>query len=320
MPCPQMQQLYNPADVDHALQQAISHRLQSLGDYVARPGKDFTRNRRIPIDVLIDTIITMGGDSIREEIKQNLSRKERRNLDKKLDKKSKKSEKSKKSKKSEEMPPSTSAFVQQRQKLSYTFFEDLLNDFISITNSYSRTYKGRRILASDGSDIYLPPNPKETDYFIQNGENNQPYCLMHLDGLYEVLTKAYVAASTQGKRKADEKEVAIGLMKKCPIDNALLTGDRGYESFNFLANLQERKWEYLLRAKDVRSNGIASGLKLPDSKEFDVDIELNLTNKLTNEVKKLIAENPNSYKHISGRKFDFLPDTSRKHDPLCMKY
>lgn len=66
------------------------------------------------------------------------------------------------------------------------------------------------------------------------------------------------------------------------IENALVIADRGYESYNNLAHLQERGWFYLIRIKDGRT-GIASSLNVPDSNEFDLEISMNITRSLTNE-------------------------------------
>ena len=50
--------------------------------------------------------------------------------------------------------------------------------------------------------------------------------------------------------------------------------DRGYESFNNIAHLQEKEWNFIIRAKE--SYGMISNLQLPNSEEFDVDTTLTL--------------------------------------------
>ena len=234
----------------------------------------------------------------------------------KAERKAKKAKKAKE-KRERRIGATPSAFVQQRLKLLPSFFEDAFMEFVSLTQSCSYTYRKLRILAVDGSDVYILANPKEKDYYIKKKDDSSPYNLIHLDALYDILTGVYVAASTRGKRKADEKRVAIELMIKCEIENVLLTADRGYESYNFIAHIIERGWKFLIRGKDVLSNGIAAGLILPDTEEFDVDIDLLLTNKSTNDAKQLEKDNPNGFKCINGKKFDFLPNTSRKKDPMC---
>lgn len=52
--------------------------------------------------------------------------------------------------------------------------------------------------------------------------------------------------------------------------------DRGYESFNTLAHLIRKKMKFVIRMKDINSNGILSSYDLPDS-EFDTYIRTTLT-------------------------------------------
>ena len=74
--------------------------------------------------------------------------------------------------------------------------------------------------------------------------------------------------------------------------------DRGYESYNNLAHIQEKGWNFLIRIKDGTA-GIASGLALPATDEFDVPFHLKLTNKQSNEVKELLKDK-NHYRHITN--------------------
>ena len=69
---------------------------------------------------------------------------------------------------------------------------------------------------------------------------------------------------------------------------------------------------YLIRVKDVTSNGIASKLTmLPESDEFDEWVNLTLTKKQTNEVKA----NPQKYRIIMKKTpFDYLVLHSNKNE------
>lgn len=51
--------------------------------------------------------------------------------------------------------------------------------------------------------------------------------------------------------------------------------DRGYKSFNNIAHLQEKEWNFIIRTKE--SYAMISNLQLPNSEEFDVDTTLTLT-------------------------------------------
>jgi hypothetical protein len=90
-----------------------------------------------------------------------------------------------------------------------------------------------------------------------------------------------------------------------PLSKArpLITADRGYESYNHFAHMERKGWNYVIRVKDLESNGILSSLHLPSSGEFDIDVHLTLTKKQTQEVKA----HPEIYKFVPSTSiFDFL--------------
>jgi len=61
----------------------------------------------------------------------------------------------------------------------------------------------------------------------------------------------------------------------------LFIADRGYENYNIFAHVQENGMFYLIRAKDITSNGIVSSLKnhLPDDQEsFDTSVSIACVN------------------------------------------
>ena len=94
-----------------------------------------------------------------------------------------------------------------------------------------------------------------------------------------------------------------------------MIADRGYESYNNMAHVQEKGWYFLIRIKDGLNNGIKSGFDLPSDDEFDIPIALNLTRKQTNAIKILLKDR-NHYRYIAhSTPFDFLPAKSQKSDP-----
>ncbi len=106
------------------------------------------------------------------------------------------------------------------------------------------------------------------------------------------------------------------MVDRSTLKNVLVIANRGYEGFNLMAHIQEKGWCFLIRIQDVlNSKGIAADLDLPESDEFDLFVDLHLTTKQTNAVKKL-SENKNQYRILAnGRDFDYLPATNRKYDP-----
>ena len=134
--------------------------------------------------------------------------------------------------------------------------------------------------------------------------------------MYDLLQHTYLDADLCGENVANERGTLCTMVDRSPLDIALLIADRGYESYNLMAHIQEKGWFFLIRVKDAGiGNGMSAGLELPATEEFDLFVDLLLTTKTTNDVKALL-NNKNRYRHISpGHTFDYLPKKNRKHDP-----
>lgn len=100
-------------------------------------------------------------------------------------------------------------------------------------------------------------------------------------------------------------------------DAPLIIADRGYESFNALAHIQEKGWKFLFRIKDADNRGgIANGLDLHQGDEYDISIVLHLSAGRIQEHWKLY-KNKNTYKRISHpENFDFFINESGERDVL----
>ena len=123
----------------------------------------------------------------------------------------------------------------------------------------------------------------------------------------------YTDVIIQAAKSQNEHGALNEMVDRSEIPKALVIADRGYESYNDMAHIQEKGWFFLIRIKDGR-NGIKMGLELPRRNEFDLDVPLKLTRKQTNDVKKLLKDK-NHYRYIaSSATFDFLPSHSRKSE------
>ena len=257
--------------------------------FVRDPARDFTRERKLPLHKVIAALLCMEGGSLTNELLRFFG--------------------------CSQHTASSSAFIQQRQKLNEFALPSLFDLFVKNTD-VDRFYKGYRLLAADGSDIQIPTDPKCTDSYFPGSNGQAPYNLLHLDAVYDLLQHTYVDAEVCGRRKLNEKGVLCNMVERSNIGKALIIADRGYESYNLMAHIQQKGWKYLIRVKDIHSSGIAAGLNLPDTDVFDVGIDLNITTRQTKEVKKL-CQNRNHYRFIPcGNAFDFLPRENHKHDPI----
>ena len=134
--------------------------------------------------------------------------------------------------------------------------------------------------------------------------NTRGYNLLHLNAAYDLCNRLYVDAIVQPRRLCNEGRALADMVDRSPIKGkTIVTADRGYESYNNFAHIERKGWNYVIRVKDLDSNGILSGLRLPAGGEFDIDGCLTLTKKQTKEVKA----HPELYRFVpSTSTFDFL--------------
>ncbi len=106
------------------------------------------------------------------------------------------------------------------------------------------------------------------------------------------------------------------MVDRSDLDNKVIViADRGYESYNVFAHIEQKGWKYVIRVKDLKSNGILSGFDLPED-TFDLQIHMVLTRKQTNAVKA----NPTLYKLVpKASTFDYLDLKINKFYPITLR-
>ncbi len=275
--------------VKEKLNLAITQLCKTSWMFVKNPNRDFTRERKLPLHKVISILLCMEGGSLTNELLRYFG--------------------------CSRYSPTSSAFIQQRQKINEFAFPSLFDLFVKNTDK-DRLYKGYRLLAADGSDIQIPTNPNHADSYFQGANGQSPYSLLHLDAVYDLFQHTYLDAEICGRRNSDERGTLCKIVDRSNVANALIIADRGYESYNLMAHIQEKGWKYLIRIKDIHSSGIASGLELPNTDEFDVHCPIQLTRRRKTETIPLFA-NKNNYKWIAtSTPFDYLQIGSHKHDPI----
>ena len=279
--------------IKEKLNSAIAQLCETSWMFAKDPERNFTRERKLPLREVISVLLCMEGGSLTGELLRYFG--------------------------CSRHTASSSAFIQQRQKINEFAFPSLFDMFVKSTDK-PRLYKGYRLLAADGSDVQTPTNPKGKDSFFPGSASQKPYNLLHLDALYDLIGHTYIDAEVSGKRNFDENGMLCKMVDRSSVENVLMIADRGYESYNLFAHIQEKGWKYLIRVKDIHSSGIAAGLDLPDRDEFDIWFHFHFTKRQTAEAKQLL-ENKQKYKALrTNTVFDYLPASSRKHDPLSLYY
>ena len=234
--------------------------------FAKNPQTDFTRDRKLGFDKLVHLLLGMRGNSINKELYDYF--------------------------KDDELMTS-SAFVQQRDKLLPEAMEYLLHEFNAQCND-TKTYEGYRLYAVDGTDVNIAKNP-DIDSYVENGQN-EGYNQLHVNALYDLLNKFYVDAIIQPRPKMYEVKAAIDMIKRNSLsDKTILIADRGYGSMNLMEHIHRTEnLEYLIRVK----NDYIKEIKALPMKELDTTITIELRTTQTNEDKLLYEQG--KAKWISG--------------------
>ena len=276
-----------PKDIKKLLFSEINSVSKKSDDYCISSGKDFTRKRKLPFETVIKTIIGMESKNITNELINTFD--------------------------ANPNMPSASAFVQQRCKIKPEAFKNIFNNFSN--KLIGEDDEKLRILAVDGSDVQIATNPNDLSSFYSGINGKKGYNLLHLNALYDIKNHIYIDAVIQGGVNHNEHRALQKMVDESNIKKALVIADRGYESYNNMAHIQEKGWYFLIRIKDKKS-GIKSGLTLPKSSEFDEKINLKLSRRQTKETKELFKDK-NHYKFLPATSdFDYLKTKQRKSDPL----
>jgi len=262
---------------------------KSCNRFVRNPKKDFTRNRKLNFHEMLKIILSMGCSALNSELLEYFNY--------------------------EEKTATASAFVQQRAKILPSAFEYILHKF---TGSFEdmKTFESFRLFAVDGSSLNIAHNPDDADTYFEP-KVSKGFNQLHLNAMYDLCNKLYVDAVVQPRRKMHEYRALCDMVDRSSIDGKVIViADRGYESYNVFAHIEQKNWYYIIRLRDSNTCSLVSGLELPNEKEFDISVSLILTKKQTSEVKS----HPDIYKFLPiNATFDYLDLHENKFYPMSFR-
>ena len=183
-------------------------------NYCSNPNTDFTRNRKLSMEKMLQGIIGMESKSLTNELLDLFH--------------------------ASAETPTASAFIQQRNKIKPKAFESIFKNFSK--NLMNLCNKDMPIFAVDGSDIQIPTNPSDTASYIAGTNGHKGYNLLHINALYDLNKHIYSDVIIQKARERNEYKAFQELVDYSDIEKALVIADRGYESFNSMAHIQEKGW------------------------------------------------------------------------------
>lgn len=257
------------------LREMLRSLIRKLGEtperFVRRPGRDFTRPRTLSFETVISLLLTMSENSVGKALMERFQNRED--------------------------TPSASAFVQQREKLLPTAMETLYRRFTACLRPAGR-FQGYRLLAADGSDLKSAAYPGDPASYRPGTERQHGWNLWHLNALYDLQNGIYTDVIVQKEHEKDEKAALCAMVDRSAVSGpVILLADRGYEACNNLAHLERKGWSYLIRLRD-KNRAVAYGLKLPDTAQFDIPVQLTLGRQTARQLEQQGLVVPDSYYRV----------------------
>jgi len=254
--------------------------------FAKEPKSDFTRTRKLTPASLLRMLLKFSGKSLQSELSAYYI--------------------------SPRMIPQTvptkSAFVQLRKK----FLEDgcyVLFRIFTDSLPYLKTFDGYRLLACDGSTVPIPRNVDDKDYSVSTRKDLKSFSQLHINGLFDLLNRIYIDCIIDPGMHIRERSALINMVARLKNPSeAIILADRGYEGYKDIAHMIESNVNFLIRGKDLDSNGFLHTLNLPNDGELDVDVD----KILTFDRSKAIKQN-DSLVTVYPRNFDLMGPSDIYH-------
>lgn len=262
---------YTPVILREVLRSLIRKLGETPEQFVRRPGRDFTRPRTLSFETVISLLLIMSENSVGKALIERF--------------------------KNREDTPSASAFVQQREKLLPAAMETLFQRFAACVRPAGR-FQGYRLLAADGSDLKSAAYPGDPASYRPGTERQHGWNLWHLNALYDLQNGIYTDVIVQKEHEKDEKAALCAMVDRSAVSGpVILLADRGYEACNNLAHLERKGWNYLIRLRD-KNRAVAYGLKLPDTAQFDIPVQITLGRPTARQLERQGLVVPASYYRV----------------------
>lgn len=256
--------------------------------YAVRPGRDFSRYRKLGFRDLVLMLLTMEADSIKEELYRYFGR----STD----------------------APSKAAFYKQRQKLRADALRWLLLSFNKKCKKH--LYAGKySLVACDGSaaDIYRNPEDKDT-YFEPTKKSPKGYNQIHINAFFSILDKKFTDLLIQPARKRNEYSAFCQMVDRTETDIPIIyICDRGYASYNDFAHVVEHNQFFLIRCTDAKTEKIL-GFSLEGAKELDYHID-RILSRSQSKKKRLQPEREKEYRYVcKSVPMDYLTEEQKEYE------
>lgn len=256
--------------------------------YAVKPGRDFSRCRKLGFKNLLLMLLTMEADCIKEELYRYFGR--------------------------VTSAPSKAAFYKQRKKLKIDALRWLLADFNK--KCRKNLYDGKYSLVTcDGSaaDIFRNPDDKDT-FFEPNGKSTRGFNQIHINAFFSILDKRFTDLLVQPSRKRNEYSAFCQMVDRAQDNHPVIyICDRGYASYNNFAHIKEKHQFFLIRSTDVKTEKLL-GFSLNGVKELDYHVDRILT-RSNSKKKRLQPDREKDYRYVCKNvPIDFITEEQPEYE------
>lgn len=132
--------------------------------------------------------------------------------------------------------------------------------------------------------------------------------------MYDVCNKGFIDAIVKKNECSAECDLVERITDEYPT---IIMAERGYESYNLFAHIEECLFDYVIRVKDRNNTVLVSGMELPESERFDITKQIIITRHFTGPA----AINSKKYKYFSKKnRFDFIENSKCDDYELTIRF
>ena len=287
-----------PGQVRSALFGAIHALDQNHSLYCVHPKRDFSRRCVLSFPRVIRTILGFGTSTVSGELSDQAALSDRADWIAQAD--------------ASYRMPTKNAFIMRRQLIHPEAFRFLFHEFMSRFIRF-KTLHNYRVFAADGSSVCIPSNLKDLKTLVQGKPGSDPYNQVGIEALYDVLNNTYEDFLVCDYDDFSEKNAFLTLAHRLKNPkSSIITADRFYGTLPIIAHLLSIGVHFVLRCKDIDSNGFASGYNLSNT-NADGTFDLSFHKTLTYSRKK--TDNPSrDCQFVSKKSFGLYDDKSPYYD------
>ena len=211
--------------------------------------------------------------------------------------------------------PTQAALNYRRDQLKLSAFQNL---FFGFTEKLDRckTFRGRLLIACDGTRINTPFNPCDHDSFVNCIENRKGFNQYHLNSCYDILNDLFIDAVIQGYYSMNEKAAFCQMIDRFQQDKpAIFITDRGYASYNTIAHLINNKQSFVMRLPSTMAQNIFYNNAIPNNSTFDIEDDVHIGRNRT----KACMALRNYHFMLNDKTYDSVPVGSKKVDSFKLR-